>query len=257
MPRHGLDNQGSQPLRQRPAEARDVRRYVAVRDPSYDWARRLVSVDQDYGAKTWGWTYDATGNMTTRTDAAGSHAYAYTGQAPHAVSAITTTGSVVASPRSFTYDTEHRITRSSGPGGSVAFEYGPDGERLAKTWLDGSGHEVQYFGTEYERSYDGVLWHEQLYVTAGGQRLAYITDEQPDKVFFLHPDVQGTIGLVLGSPLTGPSRPIALGFVATFTSSDRSRSCRARSGRGARGTSRCSEVRWSSIRSVGDASDGT
>ena len=203
-----------------------------TRTHTYDWADRLVSASQTGAyAKSWSWQYDAVGNMTYNSDwvsatggtADASYYYGlqYTGEpaGPHAVTKIGQSGD--GSPayhlkydangalvwtnvgQSYTYNFDGRIATykdtSADPDPNIAFEYDGNGDRIRKTWVPACGTtaEVRYFGPHYEEEWSGgALQYRVRYVMLGSTRLAMVSDQYASELRFLHPDVQGTIGVV-------------------------------------------------------------
>ncbi len=185
------------------------------------WPSPLCDIFIDWETlKEWRWEYDEIGNMTYNSDwdtadpfSDGRYSYG-SGAGPHAVTRIGT----ATSPHTFSYDANGFMV---GEGESVGFAYDTDGNMLsvsdvsggtdlvARFEYDGDGTrtrkmvtgsetelEIRYSGTHFEELLEDGVRSGNRYVLLGNSRVALITDRNPSKVLYLHPDVQGTIGLV-------------------------------------------------------------
>ncbi len=193
------------------------------RDFSYDWGNRLHAsrhfTHATGGAwvpqKLWTWHYDPIGNITSRSGSGIDGNYTYSGAGPHAVTRIG------ANPEAtFTYDANGNMLTEKN--GQVSYRYGADGlllsmsdtsqgidpgltlsyggsrDRVRKQWTDQAAvaHDLRYFGNHYEEHRSGSALDRERYVFVGGARAAYLTDRAPGKVFYLHPEMPGTAGLI-------------------------------------------------------------
>lgn len=195
------------------------------REYTYDWADRLTRAKHIVNMATehqWDYTYSPIGNMMTNSEwaegqppPAGEYEYGLTA-GPHAVTQIMK-GSVATTfvyddngnmtlydhpdgDRDYTYNFDGRLasvsdtSQSTNP--NVTLTYDGGGARVRKQWTDATGsREIRYIGAHYEQYFEGSNQNDDRYVMLGGARIAFLTTRDPGKVYFLHPDVQGTIGV--------------------------------------------------------------
>ena len=185
---------------------------------TYDWADRLTSATHTEPGRnaSWSWTYAPNGNMTFNSEwnAGGMDGtYTYQGAGPHAVTRIggpsgfdltydlngsmTSEGGV----RTYSYDFDGRqktlSDSSMSPNPNATFTYDANADRARKQWTAADGsHDLRYFGPHLEKHIVGSTTFHERYVLLGSARIAFKTDFAPTKTYFLHPDVQGTIGLI-------------------------------------------------------------
>jgi len=167
----------------------------------------LTILDDDGGAQPGEefYTYDAIGNMLSKTGV-GTYNYPATGSArPHAVSSVTSATGMITYTYDLngnmtgrgglltTWDYENRPLTISTSSGSESYAYDADGER------------VKVVACSTTTVYLGGLWEEtsagatKAYYTFGGQIVAMRNSSDPDPVSYLHGDHLGSVSVASGA----------------------------------------------------------
>ncbi len=193
---------------------------------SYDWADRLTAAQEPMSgtpSKLWSYGYNALGNMTFNSDWSGAGmdgSYVYgaqggTGPAgPHAVTKIGGTSSTYTltydangsttsetTGLGYSYNFDGKIAAVSDTGAplnpNAAFTYDANGDRVRKTWTNAQGRlqDLRYWAG-FEELRDGATLKQDRYVMLGSSRVALLPSSGMATIYYLHPDIQGTVSLV-------------------------------------------------------------
>lgn len=157
-------------------------------------------------------TYDAMGNITSRSDVAGGAAWTYHATKKHAVLQAGSTS------YTYTYDANgnaqtrngYGITWTSynypsvinGPNKTLTFSYGPDRQRFKQIYTNGSTTETtMYIGGALEKITAGSLIDWRHYIAAGGQTVAVVSRQSTgiNATRYVLEDHQGSIAQIADS----------------------------------------------------------